>query len=144
MVCTHEDDFTRSRFLTESRWVARLTNGESVISDDGRPGTKKSAWLRLADYVKEKGVRIETLQIEFRSHVERPVPANADGYFFRTAVGAFLNDKVTFGFFLVGYLKDGKVYVSRWQVPELLPIDKDERNPDDADAVGESLIRFDT
>jgi hypothetical protein len=141
-VCTREDDFTRGRFLSEPRWVATLTDGTDVISDDGRPGTTESAWQRLRRHCLDRGVGVAALRLQFRSHVERPVPPGAAAYFFKSSVMAFLN-RPSYGCFLVGHAEAGadRVLVQRWVVPALVKIEEEWRPLADEELVGKALIR---
>lgn len=141
-VCTQEDDFLRERWLSEVRWVVNLSNGEQVIQDDGRPGCEPaSAWLRLGEYVREHRLRIEAMWIQFRHEPPIRMPIGAAGYFFRKSQGALLNTDINFFFYLVGYLQDEQVVVKRFQVPELIELETELRNPLDTELVGPSLIR---
>lgn len=141
-VCTSEDDFTRERWLTHVRWVVLLSNGEQVIQDDGRPGPlRESAWIRLGKYVQERGLKIQQMSISFRNEPPIRLPDQAEGYFFRTSVGGLLTSELTFEFYLVGYLRNEKVMVQRFKVPELILVQNEVRNPSDEETVGSSLIR---
>lgn len=137
-VCIKEDEFTQEKFLSEARWTALLSNGEQVISDDGRPGATASAWLRLGDYVRERGLKIKTVWFTFRNEPPVRLPDDCQGYFFCKRVGAFLRTETNFSFFMVGYLKDGVVRVKRYKVPEMTFVSEESRTPEES---GLSLIR---
>ncbi len=138
-VCTQTDEFTQEKHLSEARWEAMLTNGETIIQDDDRPGvTPNSAWERLGQYVQTTGLKIASVKLAFRDNVVRPVPNNAEGYFFCKALGSFLEDQRSYGYFLLGYLQEGKVKLQRWSVPELVPVEVETRDPA---AAGKCLIR---
>jgi hypothetical protein len=140
-VCLAEDDYTRSRYYTHPRWVALLSDGTTALADDDRPGeAEASAWQRLRAHCLGRGVWVVGLSLQFRSHVERPVPDGARGYFLRTNLIGWLADNVTRGYYLVGHLTDAGVAVQRWCVPELLPGDTEVRDPADERLVGPSLI----
>jgi hypothetical protein len=141
-VCTLEDEYTRQQWLTRVRWFARLSSGVVVIGDDDRPGLEQpSAWLRLRDHVTRHGLAVEEVWLQFRDEPPVRLPARAGGYFFRRSVGAFLNAAVSFDFYLVGYLQGRQVVVHRIKVPEMILVETEARDPDDAEAVGPSLIR---
>ena len=152
-VCLHEDDYIRERGLAgEARWIARLSNGQVVHQDDNRPGVKPhSAWVRLAEYIREHGLRIEALWLQFRDHVERPLPENAEGYFFARVAGAVWPGDTTLDFYLLGYLENvledsltnARVVVKRYKTPELIACDSEVRDPNDVEAMGQGqfLIR---
>jgi len=141
-ICTAEDEYTQSLALTEARWVATLNSGLTVYQDDARPGLEvESAWLRLKEFLQSTGDYITALRIEFRSHVERPVPDHAEGYFFRRSAIGCLTSQTTKGFFLVGHLQKSEILVQRWSVPELILVEKEVRDPTNEELVGPSLIR---
>lgn len=142
MVSTQEDEFTREKWLNEARWTALLSNGQTVIQDDGRPGADPaSAWLRLGMYVTEMNLKIVGLTLQFRSELPLHMPKDAEGYFFRKSMGAFLNTGQTFGFYLIGHLANGVIHVRQYKVPEMILVETTTRDPDDPKKVGPSLIR---
>lgn len=133
-VCKSEDDFVFER----PRWIAHLSNGERIIQDDGRPGVNPpQAWLRLKEYCRQNSLSVVNLTLQFRSHHEAPLPANAEAYYFINKVAAVYGGP-TLGFFLVGALtEDGKLRVQHWKVPELVYFGEETRKLEDA---GESII----
>lgn len=137
------DEFSRERWLLEARWTVLLSNGETVIQDDGRPGTNGSAWQRLATHLQDlNAVRITAMNVQFRDQPPFCLPDNAEGYFFRKSAGAFaFCNEATVQSYLVGYLRDGKVWVFRIRVPEMLVSGGETRDPEDESMVGPSLIR---
>ena len=142
-ITTILDDFIQDK--DETIWICKLDNGLTVYQDDDRPGLEPSAWIRLGNYCRLNKVNIIEMIIKFRSH-EELVGREADGHFFRRAIlgGLGLNRKeipVSRHYFITGVLKDGKVYTTKWQVPELMLIEEDVRDPDDENLVGVSLIR---
>jgi hypothetical protein len=125
-VCKTEDDFLEDKSL----WFVDLTNGERIWMDDGRPGIHpRSAWLRLATYLKETNTSIVRMCIKFRSHLESPLPENAPGYFFSHKVLAFWGEDVTIPSFLIGFFDGETIHVQEWQVPELMQINLESRKP---------------
>jgi hypothetical protein len=136
-----EDDEGRARYYTHARWEAVLSDGTTAVGDDGPGEAAPSAWMRLRDHCAAAGVFVVELRVRFRSHGERPVPAGAAGYFFRTCLVGWL-DGVTQGYFLVGHqaAPGGPVRVQKWSVPELLPYGAEDRDPADEKGVGPSLI----
>ncbi len=101
MVCLQEDDFV----FEKCRWIAHLSNGQKVIQDDGRPqADPPQAWLRLATYCETNQLNITNVTLQFRSHHQSPLPADAEGYYFINKV-ASINYGETLGFYLIGYLK---------------------------------------
>lgn len=119
------------------RWVADLSDGRTVYMDDGRTDVlPRSAWLRLREYCRTTGARIDRLRLQFRDNVVW-LPAGHDGYFFcRTAFGVYGDDQTHEGF-VAGVLIGTTVYTRRYRAPDLYPLDVGER-PLDPD--GECLI----
>lgn len=141
MICTREDDFTRADQIDrgQAQWLVRLSNGLTVIQDDGRPGVSPhSAWLRLKCYCEREGTAIREMWLRFRSREERSVPADADGYFFSRQAVRTTNHTDTLQFYLLGYLQTGILMVQRWKVPELFMVEEQRR---DLGRVGPCLIR---
>jgi hypothetical protein len=137
-VCCCEDEFVQEQYFYAPRWVAELSDGRRVYMDDYRPcETQHSAWIRLKDLVAQEGVRVVSLYIQFRSHVESPLPRNQDGYFFAKGLMSGINGS-QYGSFVIGYLQGESLKVQRWQVPELILTEEEERDPATA---GEFLLR---
>lgn len=133
-VCKEEDDYVRDRFESNTRWIAKLSNGERIFQDDYRPGVEPySAWLRLKDYVEQNKLAIEDLIVQFRSNVIQINHEKVDGFFFRNAVlGGFglrasdLSLK-TIQYFIVGTIKNGILSTVKYQVPELQAVSREQR-----------------
>jgi len=110
-------------------WIAELSNGETVYQDDGRPNVKpESGWLRMKQYCEENNLHIESIKVRNRSHIE-DVGSGYDGYFFCKGAGALLFQDLTVHTFNIGHLKDDKLYVRTWRLPELIPERFEERDP---------------
>lgn len=110
-------------------WIAKLSNGETVYQDDGRPNVQpESAWLRMKQYCEENDLYIESIQVRNRSHVE-DVGVGHDGYFFCKGAGALLFQDLTIHTFNIGHLEDEKLHVRIWRLPELIPERFEERDP---------------
>jgi hypothetical protein len=134
MVTTQEDDFT----FEKARWLAHLSNGEIVIQDDGRPNVDPpQAWLRLSDYCRQNNLNIVKLTLQFRSHIEDPLPENAEGYFFVNKI-ATVQGGPQINFFMVGHLEGEQVHIQQWKLPELILCGYETRS---VDKIGLSLIR---
>lgn len=118
-----EDDWLRERYESEVRWIATLSNGERIIQDDYRPDVlPQSAWLRLKKYCELNSVNIESMYLQFRSHIEH-VPAGKQGYYFCRAVLGEWGAPKSFNMYNVGVVHDnGDVEVTKWRTPELIPI----------------------
>lgn len=125
------------------RWVVVLSNGEEYHQDDGRPGTDEPAWKRLAKYCRENGVHVTDIYLRFRSHIERKTEyRNAEAYWFRFGITASVKPnkkgKQSFNTILIGVVRDGKMYVDNWRIPELILVESDIR---DVPSDDETLIR---
>lgn len=75
------DDVALSRsvnkFVPKNRWIASLSNGETIFEDviEGQP----PAWERLALYVRENKLAITMLRAQIGG-LEVSLPANQEGY----------------------------------------------------------------
>lgn len=140
MLTFEEDDYVRE--LQDSKrkapWRAELSDGRVAVMDDGRPGVRPhSAWLRLADFLKGTGLRVRRLWLGFRSNQHRGIlPLDADGYYFRYQAVRYIGEE-QMDFVLLGALNSGNLVVQRWQVPEMVLVDVEARDPAGA---GPSLI----
>jgi hypothetical protein len=122
-LCTKQDSFLEDKAI----WIVKLSNGLTVYQDDGRPGLKHSAWVRLVEYLKarleieKEPTSIDRLLFTFRSHVEPIGPAKAKGYYF--SKGA-LRDSAwphTKQCLVGGWLReDNRVVCEWWDTPELI------------------------
>ncbi len=61
-----------------NRWIASLSNGETVF-EDCKPGLE-NAWLRLREYVETNNLSITQLRVQFNNGSEVKLPSNAQGY----------------------------------------------------------------
>ena len=111
-------------------WIATLNSGLTVYRDDGRwVGEKNSAWERLRDYCIMTGDYIVNFRFGFRSNMFS-LAENSDGYFFVLAVRSHYPLDTTLQLWKLGYIgEDGKLYVRRWFVPEMLPDKELEERP---------------
>jgi hypothetical protein len=134
-VCKVTDDH-----VPTLRWVVQLDNGETIYQDDGRPGMDPpSAWIRLGNYVRNNGFKIVGLLFQFRSHNVHIEP-NAEGYYFAKGAIGYAGAPETFQQFVAGFLKEGIIYKTWFQVPELIVSQTGEQL---AETAGLSLIRND-
>lgn len=141
MVCTEEDDFTRSQYLGHTRWIVDLSDGTTVISDDDRPGLSDASWARLKAHVEYCGLQIVSLAMSFRDNVIDVLPKNAEGYLLRRAMAGFPITGETFGYWVIGFLKGDEVCCYKYTVPDLILFGTDTRYVDEEEKVGVSLIR---
>lgn len=125
-VCTEDDQYVRERL----RWVAELSNGQTVYEDDGREGVMPlSAWVRLKSHCEETNTNIVAMRLQFRSNIVE-LPRNKAGYFLVKQAFGVWGDSESFNAYVAGYLEGDKVYVSKWKVPELTLIHEEVRVAD--------------
>lgn len=102
-------------------WIAELSNGETIYSDDDRPGEENwNAWSRLKNYVEVNNLKINKLKLKYKSN-EISLPDNAEGYFFMHGAKALLTNeyqhRVTC--YIVGYVENNQIHITWYKVPEL-------------------------
>tara|TARA_Y100001963_G_scaffold58553_1_gene81914 strand:+ start:16480 stop:16929 length:450 start_codon:yes stop_codon:yes gene_type:complete len=118
-------------------WIVKLSNGETVYQDDGRPDVKpESAWLRLKQYCEENNLYITNMKLKNRSN-QVDLGSDHDGYFFCKVAGSFMFSGDTNHSFKIGYLNDGRLRVRKWNLPAILPEAFEDR---DLKGSGEMLI----
>lgn len=124
MICTKPDEFIDEK----CRWIVDLSDGTSAYQDDCREGYEEPiAWRRLGEYTKINKLQINTLHLQFRSNIIHPIPDEAfplEGFFFCNKIVTFLGGG-NLHFYVVGYLKDGKIYRKVYKTPELILFDQD-------------------
>ena len=126
-VCTGWDEYLSSYSIDNTIWFVKLSNGETVYQDDGRPDVEpNSAWLRLKEYCAEKNLRIEEMYLQFRSHVE-PIGTGHDGYYFCKGASGFLFSEETLHSFVVGTLSGDTLSIRHYKTPELTVLQTDTR-----------------
>ena len=64
-------------FVPPNRWIASLSNGETIF-EDKRP--IEATWVRLTQYVKDKGLSITGFRIQFANGLEVKMPSGQQGY----------------------------------------------------------------
>lgn len=100
-------------------WLACFDNGDIAY------GQTTADWHKLKILHEEfpMGTRLDRVELRFRSHTEVIRDEEADGYYlgqgFHGEIG--LIDGHAGGMFVVGVLKNGKITVQEWRVPELIP-----------------------
>lgn len=132
LVSTELDDFLREAIVFHPTWRANLSNGETVVEDDMRPGITKSAWLRLREYVGLNNLTINGISLNFRDKNIKPVPDNAEGYFFIKNAASVWGSPDTMGFYIFGYLKGGTVYTKKYKIPECVFFEDGHRTIEEA------------
>lgn len=86
-----------------SRWIASLSNGETVFED--RKSGEPVAWSRLAEYVKENDLSITQLRVQFENGSEVKLPSNAEGYVQKKK--AWSTGSHSGAYFCIGYVGGG-------------------------------------
>ena len=122
-------------------WIAKLSNGETIYQDDGRPEVEPaSAWLRLKDYCDQEKIHVKSLLLKNKSNqIVAVEDDDNDGIFLTKAAGAFLFGDETLQFFNVGVIKDGKAYLTKWKMPDMTKDVQEQREP--KDCVEVSILR---
>jgi len=136
-VCKEIDDWLENYYENKIKWIVELSNGEHVYQDDGRNLNEESAWIRLGKYVKENGLTVVAMDLNFRSYWKR-LPRDADGYFFVNSVMGQFGSQHTIVYCIAGHLEDGVIHVSKYEMPVLDPIETDTR---DCETAGPCLIK---
>ena len=67
-----------NKFVPKSRWIASLSNGETIFEDNR--DNEEPAWERLKKYVEENDLSITNLRAQFESGRSVPLPAGQEGY----------------------------------------------------------------
>ncbi len=67
-----------NEFVPRSRWIASLSNGETIYEDYRKD--EDPAWERLAEYVEQEDVSITLLRVQFESGKTIKLPAGQEGY----------------------------------------------------------------
>ena len=93
-----------NKFVPKSRWIASLSNGETIF-EDYRDGLEP-AWVRLGEYVVENGLSITNLRAHFESGKTVPLPAGQEGYVQKKK--AWLTQGAGGVLLCVGYVQQGK------------------------------------
>lgn len=75
-------------FVPRDRWIASLSNGETIFQDE-RQG-QKPAWSRLADYVRQNKLAITQLRVQIGG-LEVKLPANQEGYVQKKKAFTYMN-----------------------------------------------------
>lgn len=120
MICLKPDEFLNDK----TYWFCKLSNGETVYQDDNRPGLEESrAWIRLGQYVKSNNLKIESMSIRFRSHVE-DLPSHCAAYYFSYGVIQDLTSPQSLGTYVLGFQQtpDDDIVCMSFVYPELLVI----------------------
>jgi len=119
MICTSFDDYVKYKPI----WIAELLDGTLVYQDDERDGLDiPVAWRRLHQYVNIHKTKIVDLYLRFRSHIMKPLPRNADGYFFCNKILQPISTtkKFIINFYVIGAVKNKMVFTQTYKIPELL------------------------
>lgn len=140
MVCKEKDVYFEwlAYIRREAHFSAQLDNGEIIFQDDYRAECEHNtqevpqepkAWERLRGYVKQNGIWIKNLWLQNLDNIVKPLPDEADGYYFKKGILGQLFSDHTRHFYIIGYLdlRTKKVKAYKYGVPELLLLETDER-----------------
>ncbi len=98
-------------------WFVKLNNGEEFYSNDLYIDDK-SDWLRLKEYCVLNNYYINSFQIRFRDRVIQ-IPESSKYFFRRMEFCALGGKNSNKSYFVIGYEKDNKIYISKYMIPEL-------------------------
>lgn len=122
IVSNKEDSFILDNKEHTTRWVVKLSNGENIYYDDYRPDLEEhSSWLRLKKYCEINNFYIVSMYLQFRSHYEN-LESDKQGYYFSKVIKGSVH-RVSH-YFLVGYLENETVHITKYSVPSLLVQEK--------------------
>jgi hypothetical protein len=124
-------------YYDTSRWFVKLSNGETIYYTD------EKTWYILKEYVESNGLDIVEMYLQFRSHIEPVMPEQwpeAEGFYFGIGVGCSLYQEHTDHLFFAGVLRGDVINIAEFKVPEIIPLFKGTRNPNDPN-VQKKLIR---
>jgi len=127
-----EDEVIVGAIEGHTRWIAHLSDGKRVYQDDFRQYPEfedersYSTWVRLRDFCKKENIDIVGMTIQFRTNRDF-LPENADGYYFCKSVMGGFGMEQNIHYFVAGCVRDGKIFVKKWQVPELIVMSEEER-----------------
>jgi len=96
-----------NEFVPKSRWIASLSNGETIY-EDYRDG-QDPAWERLARYVDEEDLSITNLRVQFESGRIVTIPAGQEGYIQKKK--AWLTSGAGGVMLCIGYASKGKCLI---------------------------------
>lgn len=113
-LCTVPDKFLKNKPL----WIVTLSNGTKIYQDDHRPGhDPPQAWLRLKESLQDKLLTIEQIHIAYNDK-EKLVAGYEKGYTFTQAAEAIFFSE-TLEFYVFGLLREGRLLLKWYKMPEL-------------------------
>ena len=122
---TYDNEF----FEDKPIWIIELSNNETVYQDDGRHESEEySAWIRIKKYIYDNDLQIKKMYLRFRSNIIYPLEENTDGYFFSNGIIGMMSSSINVNFYILGNIKQDKVYIKKIKVPELIVFDEEERS----------------
>lgn len=123
----------KARTDRDATWIVCL------LTDDNLKMIKScKEWRDLKNHCEENNLFIQDLYLQFRSHPVKIDVSDCDGVYFINSVTAVMGglSKQTY---TIGKLKDGKVFKTIWNVPELI-IER-EFEDDEDNCFQETIIR---
>ena len=113
------NSLTQTVFEELPRWEVTLSDGSKKYSCDD---PQEQSWRILKEYCLQHNLKITDMSVGFRSNVKH-LPSNKEGYFFRRMErGSLFQDgeQSTQSIFLVGFIHENKIHVSKYKVPEMI------------------------
>ena len=141
-ISTEYDEYLNQFWEDRPRWEIILSNDLKVYQDDGRPGTKISAWERLRNYCITNYCFPVSMKISFRDNV-KSLPANKSGYYFRKMTRCYFGSNKSKDSFIIGYEDSNVVKVKIFSVPELILDLEEEREIDleDLSLISQKVVK---
>lgn len=99
-------------------WEVILDNGAMVYQDDDRPGVwHRTAWIRLYDYVTQRGLYITSMRLRFRTHIVH-LPTQTTYIYRRGIIQEFRGPETQCH--VVGNIVGDQIVSVWYRVPELI------------------------
>jgi hypothetical protein len=141
-ISTEYDEYLNQFWEDRPRWEVILSNDLKVYQDDGRPGTKISAWERLRNYCINNYCFPVSMKIAFRDNI-KSLPSDKPGYFFRKMMRCYFGSNKSRESFIIGYQDSNVIKVKIFSVPELVLDTEEERIIDleDLSLISQEVVR---
>lgn len=103
-LCKHADD----EHVPAGRWIASLSNGETIY-EDCDPNEDR-CWVRLGQYCKDNNIKITQMRWQY-AHMEHISTKDAEGYCIVRKMRSYGTAISTQEFCGIGYIKDDIAYL---------------------------------
>ncbi len=112
-------------------WYLRLNDGTMVYQDDCINHDPQSAWERLCSYCDSSKQYIDQIWIRFRSNIVT-LPTGKSGWWLKKGILAGITKDMQRRwpdqhFFIIGYVEDNVLKVTKWRLPELIDWEQEDR-----------------